>query len=231
MYCDSTRLSKIHGKQTNSERAVPQSKMRSNYQRSNAMILTAFALCNSIIAIAVPDISSTDLLSRGRPIFNPIECYAGLPIFPPGLQSSYHNLRNICSRDSVISSGNIGCFCIDEVLFCPFVTNTPPWLIIIRDYCLTNCDCGVDTKRRDITIKTRDSLDLSTPPWNVKEDGPNPFRDIASLPMSEETCTSCFTFGSGVLPRDAGGNCTCVNISSITPRDGERGHARMLDSS
>lgn len=232
MYGDSSRVSDIHGKQTNSERGVPQLKMRFNYHPSNAVILIMFALCNSIIATPLPDISSGDLLPRGRPILNPIECDAELPIFPPGLQSSYHNLRNICSRDSAVPSGNVGCFCIDEVLFCPFVTNTLPWLFVLRNFCLANCDCGVNTKRREITIGTHDSLDLSTPPWNTKEDGPNPFRDIASLPMGEGTCTSCFTFGSSVLPRDGGENCTCVNSSSIIPRDGEReGHARMLDSS
>ncbi len=81
-------------------------------------------------------------------------------------------------------------------------------------------------------METRNSLDLSTPPWNVKEDWPNPFRDIASFPMMEETCTSCFMSGSSVLPRDGGGNCSCVNSSSITPRDGVReGHASMLDIS
>lgn len=206
--------------------------MRSHCHTSNAIILTTFALCNSIIAIALPDISSPDLLPRGRPIFNPIECEAALPNFPPGLQSRYHSLRNLCSRDSIVSSGNIGCFCLDEELLCPFVTNIPPWLIIIRDFCLANCNCGVNTKRRGITLKAYDSLDLLTPPWNVNEDGPNPFRGIALRPMGDRTCTSCFTFASGVLPRDGGVNCTCVNSSSITPRDGEReGHARMLDSS
>ena len=232
MYRDSSRVNKIHGKQNITERAVPQLKMRSNYHPSNAAILTMFALCNSVIAIALPDISSGDLRPRGRPIFNPIECDAELPIFPPGLQSSYHSLRNICARDSIIRSGNIGCFCDDEVLFCPFVTNTPPWLIVIRDFCLTNCNCGVNTKSKEIIITTRDSLNLKTSPWNVKEDGPNPFRDIVVFPMGEGTCTSCFTFGSSVLPRDGGGNCTCVNSSSIIPRDGEtEGHATMLDRS
>ena len=206
--------------------------MRRNYYHSNAIILTTFALCNSIIAIALPEISSGDLLPRGRPIINPIDCYAEVPIFPPGLQSRYHNLRNICARDSIIRSGNIGCFCEDEVLFCPFVTNTPPWLVVIRDFCLANCNCGAHTRSKDITVATHDSLNLNTSPWNVKEDGPNPFRDIVVLPTGDGRCTSCFTFGSSVLPRDGGESCTCVNSSSITPRDGEReDHATMLDSS
>ena len=71
---------------------------------------------------------------------------------------------------------------------------------------------------------TRMSLDLEAAPWkdvmNVEE-GPNPFQDVAIRPMNGGTCTSCFTFGSNVLPRDGGGNCSCVNSSSITPRDGE----------
>lgn len=207
-------------------------KMRSNYHPSNGLILTLFALCNSIIAIAMPAISSPDLSPRGRPIFNPIECNAEIPIFPPGLQTSYHNLRNICAKDSLIRSGNIGCFCANEVLYCPYVSSNPPWLYIIRGYCLSTCDCGANTKGRDVTRETRNSLDLSKPPWNVQEDWPNPFGDIASFPMMGETCTSCFMSGSSVLPRDGGGNCSCVNSSSITPRDGERkGHATMLDSS
>lgn len=232
MYRDSSRVNKIHGQQTNSERAVPQLKMRSNYHPSNAIILTTLALCNCIVAIAVPDISSPDLLPRGRPILNPIECDAELPIFPPGLQSSYHNLRNICSRDSIIPSGNMGCGCINEILFCPSVTHTPLWLVVLRNLCLRQCDCGVNTERREISRQIHDSIDLTIAPWNVKEAGPNPFRDIASLPMGEGTCTSCFTFGSSVLPRDGRGNCTCVNSSSITPRDDERGsHARIIDGS
>ena len=232
MYGNSYRVSKVHGKQTNSERGVPQLKMRSNYYPSNAIVLTTFALCNSIIAIALPAISSGELSARGRPIFNPIECDAELPIFPPGLQSSYHNLRNVCARDSLINSGNMGCFCADEVLYCPIISTNPPWLFIIRNYCLSSCDCGADTKSRVVTLGARSSLDLSTPPWNVKEDGPNPFRDIAARPMNVGTCTSCFMFGSSVLPRDGGENCSCVNSSSITPRDGERkGHASILDGS
>ena len=231
MYRDPFSVNRILQRQTISERAVPHLNMRSNYHLSNAMILATFALCNSIIAIVVPVISSSDLLPRGRRILNPIECDAELPIFPPGLQSRYHNLRNICSRDSIIPSGNMGCGCINEILFCPSVADTPPWLSVLRNVCLRQCDCGVNTKRREISIHIHDSIDLTTAPWDVKEDGPNPFRDIASLPMGEGTCTSCFTFGSSVLPRD-GGNCTCVNSSSITPRDDERGgHARIIDGS
>ena len=129
----------------------------------------------------------------------------------------------------MIRSGNIGCFCADEVLYCPFVGNHPPWLYIVRNHCLTKCDCGANTKRRQISLGLSDGLDLSVPPWDVKEDGPNPF---ASFSMTEDTCTSCLMSGSSVLPRDGGGNCSCVNSSSITPRDGERkGHTSMLDDS
>ena len=232
MYCGFSRVSKVPGKQNNSGIGIPQLKMQSTYHPSNSLIFTLFALCNSIIAIILPAISSPDLSPRGRPIFNPIECNAQIPIFPPGLQTSYHNLRNICARDSLIRSGNIGCFCANEVLYCPPVSNNPPWLPVIRDHCLWNCDCGANTKSRFITMATHNSLDLSTAPWNVQEDGPNPFRDIASFLRMGEMCTSCFISGSGVLPRDEGGNCSCVKGSSITPRDGVRnGHATMLNSS
>ena len=66
----------------------------------------------------------------------------------------------------------------------------------------------------------------------MRELGPNPFRDIDSFSMMGETCTSCFVSGSSVLPRDGGGNCSCVNSSTVTPRDGVgTGHARLLDTS
>ena len=205
--------------------------MRSNYHPSNGLMLTIVALCNSIIATALPAISSPDLSPRGRPIFNPIECDAELPIFPPRLQSSYHNLRNVCARDSLIPAGNIGCFCANKVLYCPTVSNNPAWLALLRTYCLQNCDCGANTKSRSIIPGTSDSLDLSDPPWNVQQPGPNPFAD-ASFPMTGQMCTSCFMSGSSVLPRDGEGNCSCANSSSITPRDGEgTGHARLLDDS
>ena len=204
--------------------------MRSNYYLSNGLILAIFALCNSIITTALPAISSRELSPRGRPIFNPIECDAELPIFPPRLQSSYHNLRNVCARDSVIRSGNIGCFCADEVLYCPSVSSIPGWLGLLRTFCLQNCDCGANTKRRSIIAGVSDNLDLSVPPWNVQQPGPNPFAD-ASFSITGQTCTSCFMSGSSILPRDGEGNCSCANSSSITPRDDEgTGHARLLDS-
>ena len=206
--------------------------MPSNYHASNGLILTLFALCNSTIAIALPTISSPDLSPRGRPIFNPIDCDADLPPFPRGLQSRYHNLRNVCARDSVISSGNMGCFCANEVLYCPTVSNNPGWLAPLRTYCFSNCDCGANTKARDIIPGVYDSLDLSDAPWNVQGIGPNPFADVVSFPLTGGTCTICSISGSSVLPRDEEGNCSCVNSSSITPRDGvSTDHARLLDNS
>ncbi len=234
MYGDSYRVSKVQSKQSNSEIARPQNKMRSNGHPSNGFILTIFALCNSISVIALPAISSPDLSPRGRPIFNEIECDAELPPYPPGLQTSYHNLRNLCAIDSLVRSGNMGCYCANESLYCPIIISLNS-LVRIRNECLLKCDCGANTKHRGGTTVTEPSLDLQAAPWKVAwnvEEGPNPFRDLATRPLNGGTCNSCFIFGSSVLPRDGGGNCSCVNSSSITPRDGEKtGHATMSDSS
>ena len=125
----------------------------------------------------------------------------------------------------------MGCFCADEVLYCPSVSSNPGWLSLLRTSCFQNCDCGANTKRRSIIPGVFDKLDLSVPPWNVQQPGPNPFAD-ASFPMTGQTCTNCFVPESSVLPRDGEGNCSCANSSNITPRDGEgTGHARLLDSS
>ena len=57
------------------------------------------------------------------------------------------------------------------------------------------------------------------------ENGPNPFRDIEEWSTGTGTamqgsCASCFVgVGSGMVPRDESGNCTCANGTSIARRD------------
>ena len=188
-------------------------------------------LANSIriiTAIALP--KTQDLSPRGRPILNAIDCPTDLPSYPSGFRAAYHNLRNLCAIDSTIRSGNVGCFCANDALYCPLISS-PPWLVWLRSFCLAQCNCGSDTKFRGGTTATDYSIDVEVPPWSGVFDverGPNPFRDAGTF---AGTCSSCFIFSEKkVVPRDVGGNCTCANASSVLPRDVQgSNHAVLLD--